>query len=310
MPRSLIGLLLLLACAYNGFAETLPGCPPPDDNHFDAFAEADPNLPFAEGLLWRIEKNGQELGHLFGTIHLDYPAVTRLPPLVRLSFARSKTLLMETVLDPQAHRTYLQGIYQQDKSAADALSQLPEDLQKRARQLLSDYGLRRDRQDGLKAWAIFSTLGRPKPTSGIVQDEVLRQLAEQGHKAVHGMETMQGLIAMLDSVPEQDQMVILRDTLCQHDKLMQGVRDLVEVYAARNLAALLALNNQPHDDEAVFERFMQIMLDDRNDLMIEAIKQHLQKGGVFAAVGAMHLPGRRGLLQRLVDAGYQVEPVF
>jgi len=44
--------------------------------------------------------------------------------------------------------------------------------------------------------------------------------------------------------------------------------------------------------------------------MAERMRPQLAEGGRFIAVGALHLPGPRGLLQRLLDQGYTVRRVY
>jgi len=43
--------------------------------------------------------------------------------------------------------------------------------------------------------------------------------------------------------------------------------------------------------------------------MIQRALPHLERGGVFIAIGALHLPGSTGVLARLERAGFTVEPV-
>ncbi|MEX2516097.1 MAG: TraB/GumN family protein, partial [Gammaproteobacteria bacterium] len=62
--------------------------------------------------------------------------------------------------------------------------------------------------------------------------------------------------------------------------------------------------------EAVFDRFMQRVLYDRNKKLLAKIRPALDEGGYFIAVGALHLPDERGLLQALADAGYQISRVY
>ena len=47
----------------------------------------------------------------------------------------------------------------------------------------------------------------------------------------------------------------------------------------------------------------------RNLGMRESAVAHLSEGGAFIAVGALHLPGRHGLVALLREAGYTVTPV-
>ena len=44
--------------------------------------------------------------------------------------------------------------------------------------------------------------------------------------------------------------------------------------------------------------------------MLDRLAQHLASGGVFVAVGALHLPGPTGLLEGVTRLGYQVEAVY
>jgi uncharacterized protein YbaP (TraB family) len=58
------------------------------------------------------------------------------------------------------------------------------------------------------------------------------------------------------------------------------------------------------------ERFRRTAIDERNRRMAERMGPLLAEGGRFIAVGALHLPGPGGLLQRLSDQGYRVRPVY
>ena len=52
------------------------------------------------------------------------------------------------------------------------------------------------------------------------------------------------------------------------------------------------------------------MIDDRNARMAERAGRWLEAGGAFIAVGALHLPGEQGLLERLRAQGYAVEKIY
>ena len=78
----------------------------------------------------------------------------------------------------------------------------------------------------------------------------------------------------------------------------------------RDLAGLVAFNKQAHHDEAVFDRFMQRILYDRNIRMLERVEMAFNRGNAFVAVGASHLADEKGLLQNLSKKGYRVTPVY
>ncbi|MFP3637897.1 TraB/GumN family protein [Paraburkholderia sp. SIMBA_054] len=57
------------------------------------------------------------------------------------------------------------------------------------------------------------------------------------------------------------------------------------------------------------EAFSKIMVDGRNAAWMPRLKQFLDEGHAVIVVGAMHLPGENGLIQKLRDDGYRVDAV-
>ncbi len=261
------------------------------------------------GLLWRIDGQTAKASHIFGTIHLDNPRVTAIDPRVRLILVRSRKLMIEVLLDEKANQAYQRAIYQPagNEDHASLRTLLGTVLYPRYLDLATrEYGLPPAAAARLKPWAAFNLLARPRPRSGVVLDEVLSGLAARAGRPVEGIETMDDLLATLEAIPLDDQLEILRDTLCNHRLLMQQVGTLLRIYLARDLDALQGFNEQPHHDEAVFARFQQRILYRRNELMLQRVLPEIEQGEVFIAVGALHLSGPRGLLQRLREAGYRV----
>ncbi len=52
------------------------------------------------------------------------------------------------------------------------------------------------------------------------------------------------------------------------------------------------------------------MLFDRNLVMVKSMDSLMKKGSLFAAIGAAHLPGKRGIIEELRRKGYTVTPVY
>jgi hypothetical protein len=63
-------------------------------------------------------------------------------------------------------------------------------------------------------------------------------------------------------------------------------------------------------DEAVHERFMEKILYQRNERMLERVRPYLEQGDTFIAVGALHLPDKRGLLEMLEQEGHTLTVVY
>jgi len=48
----------------------------------------------------------------------------------------------------------------------------------------------------------------------------------------------------------------------------------------------------------------------RNEVMAERAAPRLEAGGAFIAVGALHLSGKEGLVERFRALGYRVTPLW
>ena len=62
-------------------------------------------------------------------------------------------------------------------------------------------------------------------------------------------------------------------------------------------------------DGEAYGDFEEIMVNARNKVMAERGEKILAKGNAFIAVGALHLPGDKGLVELLRQSGYALTPV-
>jgi len=58
------------------------------------------------------------------------------------------------------------------------------------------------------------------------------------------------------------------------------------------------------------EPYLEAMLYKRNEIMTHNFDSIAKKGSLFAAIGAAHLPGKKGVIELLRQKGYTVKPVF
>ena len=266
------------------------------------------NIPFKTGVLWKIESPEGKINYLFGTIHSQDYAVSKYPPQVRLALVKSKTLILETIPDKEANQAFINMMYFKDGQQLDNLLEkvLFEELKNR----IQDYGVEQEQVIYLKPWAAFSLIGRPKPVKAPTLESNLLQTAQQSMLEVRSLETMDEILSALDGLLIEDQIIILKDTICNHDQIIRETKTLVDLYVNRDLAGIVAFNKQPHYDEAVFDRFMQRVLHDRNIKMLERIEKEFTTGNVFVAVGASHLADEKGLLNELSTKGYMITPIY
>ncbi len=266
------------------------------------------NNPFQKGLLWKIVTPEGKTNYLFGTIHSQDYAVSGIPPKVRLALANSKTLLMETIPNEKAHQAFLKMMYFKDKQRLDSLLEpvLLEVLTK----ILEDYGVAKENVNFVKPWAAFSLIGRPKPVRAPTIESNLFQVAQDRRLQIKSLETMEEILTPLDELAMDDQIIILKDTICNHSQIIRDTKKLIDLYINRDLQGMVDFNKQSHYDETVFERFMQGILYNRNIRMLERIENEFKDGNVFVAVGASHLADEKGLLNELSKKSYTITRIY
>jgi len=279
--------------------ETLD-CPP-------RVARAVAELPAAQrkGLLWEVRSPDGAVGHLLGTIHLSSEAVTALSPALTAALERSRRFGMEVLFDVPTLTTLAQSMWAQD---GDGLADRAEPaLYARTRELLAAYGIDAQAARALKPWAAYTTLSLPPEQTGPPLDLKLMTIAQQAGKPLFGLETLAEQLAIFEALSDADQLALLRETVCHYEVQQRELRVLVAAYARRDLGALY--REALRHESAVQHRLMATLLDQRNARMAERLLPHYAEAGTFVAVGALHLPGKGGLLDRLTAAGYRVRPL-
>ena len=139
---------------------------------------------------------------------------------------------------------------------------------------------------------------------------VLIETARSLNKTIISLENMKELIEPMEKLSLDDQVIILNDTVCNHGQIIQDRWELLQLYLARDLAGIMAFSNQPHFDEDIFDRYIQGILYDRNERMLERISPYLDNGSAFIAVGALHLAGEKGLLHLLKNKNYKITRIY
>ena len=264
----------------------------------------------SHGLLWEISKAGQVPSHLFGTIHSEDPGVVALPAPVRQAFDASDSVVVEMLMDTEAMMYSSTAMLMLDgRSLSDVLG-MP--LYKQVSEAIASRGIPELVLNRMKPWAAAVTLSTPALETGQVLDLVLYQEALQQEKAVHGLETIQEQLDLFDSMPESDQVTLLRDAVDNLPELDAMNAELLATYKQRDLAGLMAINeaSMQTGDQRLAQDFQQRVIEDRNHRMAERMQPYLRQGRAFVAVGALHLPGEEGLLNLLEQQGYTVRRVY
>jgi uncharacterized protein YbaP (TraB family) len=263
------------------------------------------------GLFFRVQAaGGAAPSWLFGTIHSEDARVVDLPEPVKQGLARSSALAMEVVPDADALAKSVAAMrYDDGRSLVDVLTA---ELYAESLTALAERGLPEAAARSFKPWAVMLLLSMPEAKTGQFLDMRLYQLAIAAGMRVIGLETIDEQLAVFEQLSHADQTALLSQTLAVRARLPDLFDALIDAYIARDLTALMGLGNSylQGADPSQRARFEHLLLHARNQRMADRVRPLIEHGGCFIAVGALHLPGPGGLLERLRAAGFEVERLY
>jgi len=273
-------------------------------------AGTDTDTDKSHGLLWAVSRAGVEPAYLFGTIHSEDPAVLQLAKPVQQAFDTAQSVVLEMLLDKEAMVYSSTAMLMLDgRSLSDIIGQ---PLFRQASTAIQSRGIPEVVLERMQPWAAAVTLSMPAPKTGQVLDAMLYQNALQQGKEVYGLETAREQLNMFESMSEADQIILLQDAVENFPDIDAIHAELLAAYRQRDLDGLMAISeaSMQQGDQRLADDFQQRLVVDRNHRMADRMRQYLQQGNAFVAVGALHLPGEEGLLNLLEQQGYTVRRVY
>lgn len=259
------------------------------------------------GLLWRIHKPQHPVSYLFGTIHVDDKRVKQLNSTIKRRFDESKTLCLEILPDRETQVGIGLAMLLPEDQSLDLI--LGEALFNRLSLALNRIGMSPLEAIRLKPWAAMIILSRPESTGGYALDEQLYHWGNHQYKKLCALESLQEQLSIFDELDHKDQISLLKDTLDNVSELKVLNEELILAYLSGNLDEIYrhSLEMEGGNSELAI-RLRERLIDKRNSLMADRLQTVLDKGHAFIAVGALHLPGEKGLIQLLRNSGYIVTP--
>lgn len=262
-------------------------------------------------MLWRITAPQQPLpSYLFGTIHAEDPRVLDLPPAVSKALDDSRDFVMEIAVDAAVSERLGRSMMLPAGQSLSGVLERP--LHEQTITAAAQHGIPSEAAERMKPWALVMVLNMPKPDTGIFLDQKLHDIAVAQGKSVQGIETVDEQIAALDGMSMAVQIELLRHTLEHYRELPSYTEQLIVAWLRRDLGALQRLGDESNQGlpREIEQLLQQRLIDERNLRMAQRMVPLVQQGGVFVAVGALHLPGEQGLIALLRQRGFRVEPVY
>ena len=265
----------------------------------------------ADPTVWHVKGPAGDV-YLLGSVHLLPPEVNWLSPKVAAAITASDVFVFEVPLDAQSAtsiqalvaekgilpegqtlRELLHPAYRKEYDTAVLASGINPSVLAHERPWLA----------GLQMMLAQVTRLKFDPSNG--PDTVLTHQAEQSHKAVRYLETMEDQLAVLvpsDSELDRDE---FEADLGELKDVQQDIQPVVDAWSAGDQKKLDELINGDLDK---FPAMRKMLLDDRNARWLPQIEAMLTERHTFLiTVGAGHLMGPKGIPALLRNAGYHVD---
>lgn len=304
--------------------DLLPGLQQSDPAAYRKILAEAEKTPNGKGLFWKIEKEGLKPSYLLGTMHVTDPRVLTMPAAARSAAAEASTIVIESdeILDEKKAAAamlmhpeltmFMDGTTIRDHLSAEDATLLEDGLKER--------GLALAAVARMKPWIISSFVALPaceiarKAGGASFLDKLIAEDAIKSGKKVAGLETLAEQLKAMAELPVEFHLQALIETLELGDRMDDVIETMTTLYLAgetgMTMPMLAAVTpGKPGEDESGYAAFEQRIVLDRNKVMAERAAPMLAEGNVFVAVGALHLPGKDGLVELLRKQGFTVTAV-
>ena len=264
--------------------------------------------------LWRIEPpenhSTARSSYIYGTIHIDDKKVMALSDSVVQRLMVADMLMLELELNANGSVDVLRKMLFTDGRnltqviGEESFTEVSEALVKTGNHLPDEI------LTVLKPWAAMLLMIKPENNSGTFLDKRLADLARNSGIRVQGLETVNEQLSVFDDIAIDDQVSLLQSAMSSLADKDPAYQQLLDAYLEGDLGKIVSITkNQQPKDRRLAALINDKLIIERNHRMFERMKEQLRAGNTFIAVGALHLPGEQGLLNKLRQSGYKLKRI-
>lgn len=267
-------------------------------------------------LLWKVSDKDNAV-YLLGSFHLLRPSDYPLSGDVDAAFDDAERVLFELspeeMRSPAASQLMMQAAMRVDGKT------LQQDLDAATWTRLEAWAGKNNLPlasfNGFEPWFVGLTISIVEMTKQGLDpklglDNHFMDKALAAGKPASGLERMQEQIGVLDGMDASEQRQFVAEALEQADKGSAETQRLHDAWRRGDAEALW--NGMASDMREQYPRLYRRINVDRNDAWVPKIRQLLDQPGdddALVVVGALHLLGEDGVVEKLRDQGYKVERV-
>ncbi|HVR81006.1 MAG TPA: TraB/GumN family protein [Luteimonas sp.] len=274
-------------------------------------------------LLWKVS-DADNAVYLLGSFHLLKPGDYPLSRDVDAAFADAESLVFEISPEEMASPTLPmqmgQAALRSDGTQLD--SELPPATAAKLHAWLAANdadvqasGLPPQLLQNFEPWFVGLTISLIEMTRDGLDpklglDQHFAAAAKTAGKPTAGLETGAQQIAFLDGMDKDEQLQFLDETL---EETGPGKRELEKLHSAWRAGDVATLwNGMAADMQRQYPKLYRHINIERNDAWLPKIEQRLRAPGrddTLVVVGALHLLGSDGVVEKLRAKGYRVERI-
>jgi len=265
-----------------------------------------------KSFLWKVQSKTNTV-YVLGSIHFARKDIYPLNQKIENAFDQSDFLVVEANVNDikkiDIQKLMEQAVYPDNDTLEKHIS--PETLESLKKET-GGLGIPFELLNKQKPWFLAMTLVALEsiklgldPNLGI--DKYFLSKAE-GKKKMLELESVDEQISLLSGFSDKDQELFLIYTLKDLHIMEQEVNQLTQAWISGDTKSMESLLTKSLSEDKTLSAIFEKLIFERNRRMVSKIEDFLRtKETYFVIVGAGHLVGSQGVIERLKGKGYLVE---
>ncbi len=261
-------------------------------------------------LLWEVSKDGiEQPSYLFGTIHMIAKKDFFFTDVMRDKFNSCDKLVLEIDMSTLSLKQQIEIGKKAILNNGQTLQSLMGDSAYHAffSYVIDSLNIKEKKTrkyNRLKPFYITGLLLKDYVGKIRSYETQLTKYSKKQKMELGALETIAFQMSLVDELSLKDQAELFLDA-----KSVKEFDDLVQMYIHQDLNAMYESSNESYDSEQ-YNFFVESFINKRNNNWIPLIEDLVKTQATFIAVGALHLPGEKGVIALLRSQGYTVTPVL
>lgn len=279
-------------------------------------------VPFAQGRFFKVQK-GDAVSWIFGTQHTPASGRHALPGAVNAQVRKARIVYVE--LSDKNARIYgeqmnTESPFVVNKRGTGFERQFTAEQWKALVIRAKNRDLPANLMPFIQPWFLYYSLSGPACNTGrwgTKMDDRIERIARRSRIPSRGLDDPIQVLRLLNSDRSRDYAMMLKAALADgRENAVNDLKTADEMYLREDIQMIQAWNTYQMTRRfgsgvanAYRSHTEDILLAARNKIWMRTLGPEFRHGGVFVAVGALHLGGRHGLLTTLSRQGYTITRV-